>query len=74
MTEITTEQKIACIKREIAMRQRVYPRWVDTGKMKQEKADHEIDAMLAILRDYENVERLRDEAVPAQVRTGDADL
>lgn len=34
--------------REIALRERVYPRWVAEGKMKQDKADHEIAVMKAI--------------------------
>jgi hypothetical protein len=46
---ITIDDEIACVRREIAMRQRVYPAWVAKGKMKQEKADHEIAAMRAVL-------------------------
>lgn len=39
-----TEQ-VACAEREVAMRRRVYPRWVEAKKMTQQKADHEIAAM-----------------------------
>ena len=42
-------EQIKCVEREIAMRRRVYPNWVASGKMKQEKADHEISAMEAVL-------------------------
>ena len=42
-------KQIACIEREIGFRGRVYPRWVASGKMKQEKADYEIAAMRAVL-------------------------
>ena len=45
---VTLEQQIACVKREIGMRQRVYPRWVESGKMKQDAADREIAAMKAV--------------------------
>jgi hypothetical protein len=43
------DEQIACVKREIEMRRRVYPRWVQEGKMKQAKADAEIEAMEAVL-------------------------
>lgn len=45
---ISLDEMIAAADREIAMRQRVYPRWVAEGRMKQAKADHEIAAMRAI--------------------------
>jgi hypothetical protein len=48
-----TEQ-LACAQRELAMRKRVFPRWVQQEKMTQEKmtqekADHEIACMEAIV-------------------------
>ncbi len=49
MSEPTPEQQIACLKREIAMRKNVYPKWVATGRLKQEIADKEIEAMTAAL-------------------------
>ena len=45
----TLAQQIACVKREIAMRERVYPKWVSAQKMRQSEADHEIAAMKAVL-------------------------
>lgn len=45
--------KIKCLKREIAMRERVYPGWVANGRMKQSAADREIAVMKAVLHDYE---------------------
>jgi hypothetical protein len=44
----TLSEKIACIEREIRMRQRVYPRWVADRKMKQETAEHEIACRVEI--------------------------
>lgn len=49
---VTRAQKRDCIKREIAMRRRVYPRWVRGERMTQAKADEEIRVMEAILEDY----------------------
>ena len=44
---ITITEQLACLDREIAMRERVYPRWVSAGKMTQAKVDHEMRAMRA---------------------------
>jgi hypothetical protein len=55
MTDIiTTADKLACAKRELAMRKNVYPRFVEQNKMSPGKAAHEIAAMEAIVRDYED--------------------
>lgn len=53
---ITVAEQIASVIREIGMRKHVYPGWVAKGKMKQDKADHELAAMesaLVSLRDYQ---------------------
>lgn len=52
------EAQLACIRREIGMRKRVYPRWVANAKMAQADADREIASMQAVLATLEN---LRDE-------------
>jgi hypothetical protein len=49
---INDADKLACIEREIKMRLKVYPRWIEKGKMTQEKADHEIAVMREIADDY----------------------
>lgn len=43
------DDMIKCIEREIGMRMKVYPRWVEQKKMTQEKALTEINTMQAIL-------------------------
>jgi hypothetical protein len=45
---VTVADQIRCVRRELAMRQRVYPGWVAKGKMKQEEADRELAAMQAV--------------------------
>ena len=45
-------EKLAAIEREIAYRRRLYPRWVDAGKMKFDRAEREIEVMEAIAEDY----------------------
>ena len=54
MQPVTRFEKRRCLEREIAMRRRVYPRWVREGRMTQAEADREIDVMAAILRDYDD--------------------
>jgi len=46
----TKEELIACARRELSMRQSVYPRWIASGKMTREKADHEILCMEEIVK------------------------
>lgn len=53
MAEITTADKIKCLKREVAMRERVYPNWIRDGRMRQDQADREIEVLKAVLHDYE---------------------
>ena len=45
---ITIEQMIACVEREIGMRERVYPRWVEQKKLLQTTADQELARMRAV--------------------------
>lgn len=59
---ITTADKLACAKRELAMRRATYPRFVEQNKMSAGKAAHEIAAMESIVRDYEDA--MIEEAVP----------
>lgn len=51
----TLADMIACAKREVAMRERVYPRRVADGKMKPAAADRELETMRAILAKLESL-------------------
>jgi hypothetical protein len=48
----TRKQKEAAAWRESKMRRRVYPRWVEQGRMTQDSADKQIAIMEAIAADY----------------------
>jgi hypothetical protein len=48
-------EQIDCVRREIGMRERVYPRWVQNGKMTQRAADLEIARMSAVLMTLESL-------------------
>jgi hypothetical protein len=45
--------KLKCIEREIALRERVYAKYVERGMMTREKADRELALMKSIADDYE---------------------
>jgi hypothetical protein len=49
----TTLEKLKGIRRELAMRNKVYPKWVAAGKMKQTTADYELAVLQAIHDDYQ---------------------
>ena len=46
---VPLEEQIACVIREIGLREKLYPRWVLAGKMTQARSDREISAMRAVL-------------------------
>ena len=46
--DITIDQMVQCVDREIGMRERVYPRWVEQKKMLQTTADQELARMRAV--------------------------
>lgn len=45
---ISVKDQITCVRRELAMRRNVYPKWVASGRMKQSEADKELAAMQAV--------------------------
>lgn len=57
-SNITIDDMIKCVEREIGMRMRVYPRWIEQHKMSIEKADSEIRTMQAVL---DRLKKLREE-------------
>lgn len=54
-TDFTNAEKIACLRRELAMRRNVFQKRVDEGRMKPEARDREIGLMEAILADYNRI-------------------
>jgi len=53
----TAEDKRKCAQRELQMRLKVYPRWINEGRISHEKASREIELMEAIVRDYVALEK-----------------
>ena len=66
---VSLEDQIKSVRREIGMRERVYPNWVSQRKMSPTKADDEIAAMRAVLATLESLRW-----IPISERLPDADL
>lgn len=49
-TRMTREQVLNELRREISMRERLYPNWVRTGKLKKGTADLRLNALKEALR------------------------
>lgn len=61
MTEtVGIARQIACVKREIALRERVYPKWIAAGRLSQKIADNELSAMRAVLATLERTKSVDD--------------
>jgi Fe-S-cluster containining protein len=48
----SAEEKRKCIEREMKMRCRIYPGWIEKGRMTADKAAHEMALMADIHQDY----------------------
>lgn len=57
---ISLNQQIASVAREIALRKRVYPRWVREKRMAQSSATFEIEAMEAVLATLQSLHESAD--------------
>ena len=53
---IPIDEQISAVEREIRLRERVYPRFVDSGRMTLAKSEREILAMKAVLATLREVE------------------
>ena len=58
---ITAHDKLRCAERELALRRRVYPRWVNDGKITHREARQELDLMQAIADDYRKLADIEDQ-------------
>lgn len=60
---ISIEQQIACVRREIGYRERVYARRISDGKMTQKLADRELAAMRAVLATLEALPKTQERLI-----------
>jgi len=59
---MTYKQQLQCAKRELALRQKCYPGWVNNGRMKPDRAAHELAAMQAIVQTLDKLAGCEDAA------------
>lgn len=52
---VTISEQIKCVRREIDYRKRLYPRWVQDGKITQQEANYQIEAMEYVLNTLQAV-------------------
>jgi hypothetical protein len=62
---IRTADKLAEIRREIAMRHNAYPKWVEAGRLTQQKSDYQLRVMEAIAADYERALEREGTSIPS---------
>jgi hypothetical protein len=53
----TLAEQAAEVRREVALRERVYPLWVRKGDLSQHRADKQLAAMRAALKTLETLEK-----------------
>lgn len=47
------DDQLACLRRELALRRNVYPKWIESRRMTPDKAAHEIECMEAAIKTIE---------------------
>lgn len=47
---VSLDRQIAEVRRELAMRQRLYPNWIARGTLKQRTADEQLHLLTAVLQ------------------------
>ena len=68
---VTVAEMIACVERELAMRRRVYPRWVLAGKLTKAAADLELTRMEAVRATLTSAQVELTEREPGQLFSGE---
>ena len=56
---ITLDEMIREVEREIALRRRVYPNWIASGRLKRDKAERQIKVMEAVTAELNLMRRTR---------------
>lgn len=70
------EQQIRCVEREIGMRQRVYPNWINAKKISAGKAEYEVQMMQEVLKSLKELAKVKQQlaiAVEALKKYADKD-
>jgi len=70
--KITIAEQIAELEREIKIRERVYARWVDTGKLTKRAADLQLDRMRAAVETLKRAMVDLSDRAPGKMPTGES--
>jgi hypothetical protein len=62
--------QIVAAKRELRLRQQLYPKWVERGTLRPESAEHELAAMHAIIGTLEREAQKQHETEPTDALSG----
>ncbi|HEY2146645.1 MAG TPA: hypothetical protein VGH32_01830 [Pirellulales bacterium] len=54
----TYTQKLEAVRRELRLRQRVYPNRIESRRMTPQEADYQIKIMEAIIEDYDEMAKI----------------
>ena len=46
------EGKLRCLRRELKMREKAYPRWVAEGRMGAERGGYDLESLRQVVEDY----------------------
>lgn len=67
---IPLDEQIKCVERELALRLRVYPKWIKDGRMNEATADKEFARMQAVHRTLTILRRRLDsvDSVATEIR------
>ena len=57
MTPVSLAAQIQCVLREIGLRHRVYPKWIEAKRMTQAQAEREIARMESVLETLQAMQR-----------------
>jgi hypothetical protein len=60
----TLDEQIACVRREVGVRERFYPGWIENGRIKPETADRELAGMRAALHTLEQIRAMQQGGAP----------
>jgi len=61
---VPLSEQISCVRRELRLRQQVYPRFVQEKKLTQEWADYQLTCMQAVLMTLEQIQGAQIQAQP----------
>ena len=57
----TLHEQIQCVAREIKLRENCYPKWVSTGRMKEEESKKQLQLMKDVIETLKEIKTTKDD-------------